>query len=148
MGSSLPVPRATKRQAPDPGTTGIVVDNISSAAQASSLYFGTLGQIVLGTGPEVASVASATSSGSLFGSTNTATVTLTAVPAVPFQVGQTVTVASVVCSSQPCTQTFDGNFTILTVSGTKFTYDIATCAFLCAGKPPTPAKNGHRHRKH
>jgi len=119
---------------PAPGTSGIVVDNVSSAAQASSIYFGTLGTVTLGTGPETVNVASATSSGSLFGSTNTATITLASTPAVLFQVGQTVTVAGVVCSGSPCSQTFIGNYTILTVSGLKFTYDIATCSLFCGGE--------------
>jgi hypothetical protein len=82
-------------------------------------------------------VASATSSGSLFGSTNTATVTLASTPAVAFQVGQTVTVAGVLCNGSACAQTFIGNFTILTVSGLKFTYDIATCSILCGGETAT-----------
>jgi hypothetical protein len=85
-------------------------------------------------------VASATSSGSLFGSTNTATITLASTPPVAFQVGQTVTVAGVVCSGSPCTQTFEGNFTILTVSGLKFTYDIATCAIGCFGETADASK--------
>jgi hypothetical protein len=125
---------------PAPGTSGIVVDNVSSSSQASSIYFGTLGTQVLGTGPETENVASATSSGSLFGSTNTATITLASTPPVAFQVGQTVTVAGVVCSGSPCTQTFEGNFTILTASGLKFTYDIATCAIGCFGETADASK--------
>jgi hypothetical protein len=116
---------------PGPGTGGIVVDNVSSANQASSIYFGTLGLVVTGSAPEVENVASAKSSISILGSTNTATITLLSTPAIPFQVGQTVTVAGVVCSGSPCAETFDGTFTILTVSGATFTYDIATCPFFC-----------------
>jgi hypothetical protein len=124
---------------PGPGTGGIIVDNVSSASQASSIYFGTLGTYVFGTEPVVASVKSATSP--LFivdlDTTNPATVTLEAAPTPPFQVGQTVTVAGVLCSGSPCAETFDGNYTILSVSGAVITYDIATCSIICAAQTAT-----------
>jgi hypothetical protein len=130
-------PASYQVNGPGPGTSGIVVDNVSAANQASSIYFGTLGTVVLGNGPETVNVASATSSGSLFGSTDTATVTLASTPAVAFQVGQTVTVAGVLCNGSACAETFDGSYTILTVSGLKFTYDIATCSLFCTGETAT-----------
>jgi hypothetical protein len=122
--------------APGPGTSGIVVDNVSSASQASSIYFGTLGQAIVSSGPVTENVKSATSSGcfNISGDcTNVATVTMTATTV--FQVGQTVTIAGVVCGS--CSQTFDGNFTILTVSGATITYDTADCVILCFGETAT-----------
>jgi hypothetical protein len=134
-GAISTAPASYNVSGPGPGTGGIVVDNVSSQSQASSIYFGTLGTYVFGTTPVTENVASATSSGSFFGSTDTATVTMTATTA--FQVGQTVTVSGVLCSGSACAETFDGTFTILTVSGAKITYDIATCPILCGGETAT-----------
>jgi hypothetical protein len=39
-----------------------------------------------------------------------------------------------VCSGVACSQTFDGTFPILTVSGAVITYDIATCSIVCLGE--------------
>jgi hypothetical protein len=122
---------------PGPGTGGIVVDNVSSANQASSIYFGTLGQAVLSSGPVTENVKSATYPGcfALGDCTNVATVTMTATTV--FQVGQTVTIAGVLCGSSACSPTFDGTFTILSVSGAAITYDTAECLIYCAGVTAT-----------
>jgi hypothetical protein len=122
---------------PGPGTSGIVVDNVSSASQASSIYFGTLGQAVLSTAPVTENVKSATNP-DCFGFPScavTATVTMTANTV--FQVGQSVTVTGVVCGSSACSPTFDGTFTILSVSGAEITYSLTACTIFCSSQTAT-----------
>jgi hypothetical protein len=133
-GAISTAPASYSVSGPGPGTGGIIVDNVSSASQASSIYFGTLGTYTFGTEPVVDNVTSASSSGSDFNSTNTATVTLAENPT-GFQVNQTVTVVGVSCSPSGefyCSnESFNGSYTILTISGATITYDIATCALFC-----------------
>jgi hypothetical protein len=43
----------------------------------------------------------------------------------------------VLCNGSACAETFDGSYTILTVSGLKFTYDIAVCQLFCSGETAT-----------
>jgi hypothetical protein len=112
------------------GTSGIVVDNISTSAQASSIYFATLAQTAI-SGPQTENIASAKSSGSVIFSTNTATVTTQAPHG--FTTGESITVAGVTCGSGSCSQSFNGTFTITVTSTTVFTYDISTCLY-CGGE--------------
>jgi hypothetical protein len=103
------------------GTSGIVVDNISAAGQASSIYFSTL---ATGTSEPVVNIASVTIGA--FSQTYTAT-TLTPHG---FAAGDSVVIANVLCNggaTPPCTLTIGqpngGPFTITTVpTTTSFTY--------------------------
>ena len=90
-----------------------MVDNISPAVEASSIYFGTLGQIVTGSGPSTVAIASATSSGALF-STDTATITTKT--AHGFANGAQVTIAGVTCTCTLGYATFNGTWTIASVT--------------------------------
>jgi hypothetical protein len=113
---------------PGPGTGGIVVDNVSSAAQASSIYFGTLGEVVFSTNTPEAAIAGVTSPGAV--GNNTATVTLQTAPTPPFTTGQSIVIAGVVCTAFGCPD-YNGTWTITAVSSTKFTYTV--CSFCLGG---------------
>lgn len=92
------------------GASGIVVDNVSTDAQASSIYFGTLATNT--------SVYNTVGISSISRSTNVVTVNTSSAPAFsPYQVGQNVAIAGVTDSS------YDGTFVISAVnSTTQFTY--------------------------
>ena len=89
------------------GTSGIIVDNISNAAQASSIYFGTLAQ-----GTHAVNIASATRAGT--------TATITTQGPHNLWTGQSVTVAGVGGNAN-----FNITATITVTGATTFTYTMA-----------------------
>jgi hypothetical protein len=111
-----------------------VVDNVSSVAQASSIYFGTLGQIVVGTTNVVDSITSAKTATillclTLAGCNITATVTTSQNPT-GLAAGQPVTIAGVVCGGSTCSVAFNSTYNLVTASGNTITYVVGTCGFL------------------
>ncbi len=120
-------PAYINEPSPAPGTSGIVVDNISSQNQASSIYFGTLGQVVSGSGQKQVFIASVTSPGSFFAQ-NVATVTTTTPHG--FSSNNSVVIANVVCTAFLCPN-YNGTWTITGVTPTTFTFVV--CSGVCGG---------------
>jgi len=116
---------ATPYAVPDAtgGTSGMVMDNVSTGAQASSIYFSTLAPMLVTKSVNIASVTVP-----LAGTTYTATTTT----AHGFSTGQSVTIAGVKCSNgtaPPCSVGIiggsvmpNGTFTITVTSTTAFTF--------------------------
>jgi hypothetical protein len=124
--SPYTVPNATG------GTSAAVVDNISTAAQASSIYFATLGPAIVS---EVAPVKTVTSPGCFAIGTCTNTVTVTTQAPEYFTSGESITLASVSC---PLNSTcYDGAWTNIQVTNsTTFTF-IQSCSIICVGYTST-----------
>jgi hypothetical protein len=120
------------------GTSAIVVDNISTQAQASSIYFGTLATQSF-TNNDTASIASATSPGCFaFGDCNDlVTITLIAAPNPPYTTGESIVISGVVCSSCGSQNDYNGTWTITAVNSTEFTFN-QSCFIVCAGGTATP----------
>jgi hypothetical protein len=127
-GSSNPspytVPNATG------GTSAAVVDNISTANQASSIYFAELGQTLTNQQFSLASISDSQPSCSplCFG-TEVLTVTATTTNPNGFTQGESITVAG----TTPTGDDLNGSFTIASITNSKtFTFsNSVTCLFIC-----------------
>jgi hypothetical protein len=100
------------------GSSAIVLDAVTTIAQANSMYFVEQAE----SAPALA-IASASAPGTLF-SANTVTVTMQAPE--NFATNDSVTIAGMTCSSGTCPS---GPYTITVTSSTTFTF--STCAILC-----------------
>jgi hypothetical protein len=110
------------------GTSGIVVDNISTQPQASSIYFAPLAMEAFSS-PEIYNISSISYPG-VFGLGSTGdTVTATTTVANGFTTGESVTIAGTGQSAM------NGTFPIASVTNsTTFTYSITlNCLIYCGG---------------
>jgi hypothetical protein len=122
--------------------SGIVVDNISTQNQASSIYFATQAKQSF-TGSQTVNIASVTSPGALF-SNSTATVT-TQTPN-NFATGNSVTIAGVSCPSGSCGSwplpDYNGTWTITVTNPTTFTFTVCSTCFGATATPDTGTATG------
>jgi hypothetical protein len=116
------------------GTSGIVIDNVSTQAQAASIYFTTLAATTV---TNVVNIASVTSPGS-FG-INTATVTTQTAHGFPN--GSNVTIVGVTCTAFGCPN-YNGTWTIAVTGSTTFTYTVCSLCFGGTANPNTGTASG------
>lgn len=113
---------------PPPATSGIVVDNISTSAQAASIYFTTLASSIIGSQLQADAISVAKTSGGIF-TTNTVTITTTNPHG--FTTGESITIAGVTCNNGgACSEAINGTYTITVASATTFTYSLGSCLCL------------------